>query len=76
VPNKELKKTINKKIANDSQLKKTVDFSLKRFGSPRRPKPSELSGEAQPSGNTPQAVFALSLSVFSIDRDSYELKNT
>ena len=76
MPNKELKKTINKKIANDSRLKKTVNFSLKRFGSPRRPKPSELSGEAQPSGNTPQAVFALSLSAFSIDRDSYELKNT
>jgi hypothetical protein len=69
--NKETQAKIDSKLAKNSRLKKQVEYKIRKAAGTQ----SSEHGEAQQGPTTSHSAFA-SLSAFSVDRDSYELKNT
>jgi hypothetical protein len=66
--NKDIQAKIDEKLSKNSKLKEQIETSIKRR--------TQLSSESQTEKpNPPKAVFA-TLSAFTVDRDSYELKDS
>jgi hypothetical protein len=68
--NKETQAKIDSKLAKSSILKEQVEYNIRRAAVQ-----SSEHWEAQQGPTTQHSAFA-TLSAFSVDRDSYELKNT
>jgi hypothetical protein len=71
---KDVQVAIDSKIANIPILKSQIDRVVKRSQKPAT-QPSESQDETNKGLKAPKAVFATS-AVFTVDRDSYELKDS
>ena len=72
VANKGVQTNIDEKLAENSKLKNQIENSVSRKMAKQS---SESQNEAQKISNPPKAAFAAS-AVFSVDRDSYELRDS
>jgi hypothetical protein len=71
---KELQGKIEAQVVKNPRLKRQIDSNVKRAKLRAQKQTSEQQGEPQQGPTTPYMAFA-SQSAFSVDRDSYELKN-